>query len=462
MPRISLPIESYDLRSTPASPSRLVNCFAEALPSGSKSPAVLLRAPGAKARTTVGTGPIVAQHAALGHNYIVSGSKLWQIDVNNNAAQLGDIGTPGNVDIDSNDTAVVVVNEPNAYYWDGSAFGQITDPDFTSRGAGDVEFLNNFLLFREPHSGRFFGADLGSATDFDALSFATAEGKPDLLVGLKVDHLQAILFGEETTEIWDNNPTAGAFPFSRSVNGFLELGCFNGRTVAKLDNSVYWLANDYTVRRLEGATPIRVSTHAIEQRISQWTLVGCKATTYTKDGHLFYVLTFPEGTVVYDATTRLWHERQTYGLPNWAWGSAVNFAGKVLVGDTTSNAIAELDPFTYADRGETQRMEWTYQTVYAEQQRAFHDRLEMVFEPGVGLTTGQGSDPEVMLQKSDDGGKTWVSMPNRKLGRIGKYEQRAVWHSLGSARQRVYRAAVSDPVSVTLTDTFVEIRGGRL
>jgi hypothetical protein len=462
MPRLSLPVQSYALRSTPASPSRLVNCFAEKLPEDAKSPSILVRAPGAKARTTVGTGPIIAQHVALGYNFVVSGRKLWQMDVNNNRSLIGDIGVPGNIDIDSNDTSIVIVNEPYAFYWDGTTFGQITDSDFTSRGAADVEFLNNFLLFREPNSGRFFGADLGSATSYEALDFATAEGSPDEMVGLKVDHLQAVAFGETSTEIWENDANAGAFPFIRAVNGFLELGCFNGRTVAKLDNSIFWLANDYTVRRLDGVTPVRVSTHAIEQRIGDWTISAARATTYTQEGHLFYVLSFQEGTVVYDATTGLWHERQTYGEDNWIWSSAVNFDGKVLVGDTTSNAVAELDTSTYADLGGVQRMEFTFQTIYAEQERAYHDRLEMVFEPGVGLTSGQGSDPEVMLEKSDDGGKSWVSLPNRKLGRIGRYEQRVIWHALGSARQRVYRAAVSDPVSVTLADTFVELRGGRL
>ena len=112
--------------------------------------------------------------------------------------------------------------------------------------------------------------------------------------------------------------------------------------------------------------------------------------------------------------------------------------------------------------GAIQRMEWTYQPIYANGQRAFHNRLEMVLETGVGLTTGQGSSPEIMLEYSDDGGQTYVSMPNRSLGAIGKYESRVVWHNLGASRQRVYRASVSDPIKVTLTDTLIEVDGGRL
>ena len=80
----------------------------------------------------------------------------------------------------------------------------------------------------------------------------------------------------------------------------------------------------------------------------------------------------------------------------------------------------------------------------------------------MGLTTGQGSDPKVMLEKSDDGGLTWDALPDRPWGKRGQTERRAVWYSLGSARERVYRASVSDPVPVRVVDTLVEVEGGRL
>ena len=107
-------------------------------------------------------------------------------------------------------------------------------------------------------------------------------------------------------------------------------------------------------------------------------------------------------------------------------------------------------------------MEWTYQTIYANGQRAFHDRLEIGLETGVGLTSGQGVDPKIMLEYSDDGGETWVSLPDKSLGALGKRLVRPVWYNLGSSRERVYRAAVSDPIAITITDTQLEVKGGRL
>jgi hypothetical protein len=127
-----------------------------------------------------------------------------------------------------------------------------------------------------------------------------------------------------------------------------------------------------------------------------------------------------------------------------------------------TNKVGYLDPDTYTEWSNTVRMEWTYQPVYAEQRLAFHDRLEIVLETGVGLTSGQGSAPVMMLDYSNDGGQTWTSLPNKSIGAIGRYDTRVVWNRLGSSRQRVYRASVSDPVKVNLTDTQIECRGGRV
>lgn len=442
-----------------------MNCFIEQLPQDAKSPTLLSRAPGIVDWATIGTGPIYAAIQAFGYLYVVSGTKLYQVDSSGTGTLLGDIGavSSNGVDIDRNTFAIVVVNQPDAYYYDSSTstFGQITDADFTARGASAVEFLDNYLLFLEPDSGRFFGADLNSATSFDALNFATAEAVPDNLIGMKVDHRQVALFGEESVEIWENTGIAG-FPFERAINGFVELGCFNGKSIAKLDQSLVWLANDYTVRRLDGVTPVRISHHGIEQLIQSSTISTANAFSYTQGGHLFYVLSFNEVTVVYDATTQLWHERKSYGYNNWLPSCHASVFGYELVGSSQSGAIGKLDKSTYTEWDTTQIMQWTYQPIYAEGKRAVHDRIEMELEVGVGLTTGQGSDPEMFLEYSDDNGQTYAFLPNKKIGPIGQYRKRVYWQRCGSSRGRVYRAGVSDPVRVNVWDTQIDVRGGRV
>lgn len=463
MSQLSLPISSYRTRATQASTSRLVNCYPEQLPPDAKTPAMLLRAPGVVPWTTVGTGPIAGLHAALGFLFVISGTKLYKVDSAKTATLLGDIGIPRNIDIDSNTSAVVVVNEPLAYYYDGTTFGQITDADFLALGANSVEFLDNFLTFTVPDSDEWACFDLGSATSFDALNFASAEGAPDNLAGHKIDHRQAVLLGLTSTELWDNIGQSG-FPFARAAGGFIEIGCLNGNMALKLDQSVCWPANDYTIRRLEGATAIRISTHAVEQFLTTVTMASGRSYSYTQDGHLFGVFTWPEGTWIFDATTQEWHERQTYALDYWIAGVHTQAFGLELVGDVTSNKIGYLSSSAYDEFGATQRMEWTYQPILPDSRTpAFHDRLDIIAESGVGLTSGQGSIPEIMLDYSDDGGKTWLSMPNREIGRIGDYLHLISWTRLGSSRKpRVFRAAVTDPVQVAIRDTQWTGRGGRI
>ncbi len=462
MARLPLPPHSYQLRSRPASSARLVNCAPEPLPQGAKASFALVRTPGIGTWTTVGTGPIYAMHRAFGYLWVISGAKLYRVDTNLTVTEIGSVGFVSRIDMDHNTTTLVVVNQPNAFYYDTttSTFAQITDVDFTSRGASGVEFLDNFLLFIEPDSGQFFCADVGSATSFDSLNYATAEGAPDNLVGVKVDHRQALLGGEETIEIWELRGGAG-FPFRRAANGFVEIGVANGATMAKQDQSVFWLAPDNTVRRLDGLTPVRISHAGIEQALGDVTIGSGVGFAYAQEGHLYYVLQFPERTFVYDATLKDWHERQSYGHPYWLAWSHEQFAGKELVGDISSNRIGYLSPLIYQDWDSIQRMEWTYQPVYAQGNAAFHDKLEIIAETGVGLISGQGSNPQMMMDVSDDGGRTFEALATMSMGGIGAFRTAIEWGQLGSSYDRVYRGAVSDPVKTVIIDTQLTARGAR-
>jgi hypothetical protein len=357
----------------------------------------------------------------------------------------------GRVSMADNGTLLAIVAGGALYKYDGT-FAQVTDPDYP--GAGSVDFVDGYFTFTEPNSGRFFSSDLYSV-DFDALKFATAEGAPDDLVTHIVDHRQLVLFGKRSTEIWWNSG-ADNFPFERVPQGFLEIGCLGG--VAKIDNGIFWVANDNTVRRLEGITPVRVSTHAVEEAFRRYTSAPY-AFTYTLEGHLVYIVQFDEATWAYDVTTGQWHERESLvdGLSKqWRVCDVATVAGTVYVQDAITGSVGILDPDVFAEWGGTMRAEWTYPAVYKGNQRVFHKRLEIVCETGVGLKAGQGEIPAIVLSWSDDGGRTWTTAPGRNIGAIGDYRHRVEWHRLGSSRDRVYRCLVSDPVRLNVIGTELD------
>jgi Neuraminidase (sialidase) len=79
-------------------------------------------------------------------------------------------------------------------------------------------------------------------------------------------------------------------------------------------------------------------------------------------------------------------------------------------------------------------------------------------EAGAGLTSGQGSDPQIMLDWSDDGGRTWSNELWRSAGKIGEYRHRAIWNRLGRFRRRTLRIRKSDPVKASFLTAFADIR----
>lgn len=118
---------------------------------------------------------------------------------------------------------------------------QITDPDFY--GAVGVGFLDGYFVFNEPNSQRFWVTESYNGLAIDSLAFASAEGSPDNLVTLIVDHREVWLFGVNTVEVWYNAGTPD-FPLARIQGAFNEIGCLAAYSVAKLDNGLFWLGRD--------------------------------------------------------------------------------------------------------------------------------------------------------------------------------------------------------------------------
>jgi hypothetical protein len=456
--RWPLPFHSYRLKSLPASSERLINCYAEPVPGG-KGPTLLRRAPGIVSWWTPSAAAGRGVHTMAGVLYAVVGPTLYSITSAGSATAIGTIGGGKICWMTDNGTQLVIGTDGGTWYVYDTADRQlnpITDDDFTSRGARSAWFVDNYISFTEPSSGRWFISDIAEAEVYDALDFATAEGHPDNLVTHAVDHREVILIGEETSEIYYNSGASG-MPFERSPNGFIEVGGSANQGICKADNSVFWLDNHRVIRRLAGQTPQKVSHFGVDEIIRGFSDVStCFAFSYTFNGHIMAVFRFDDACFVYDITTGEFHERQSYGYDTWNVSGSAEAYGRVFFQNSITGAVGYMDTDTYTEWGGIQRASWTYQPVYKEHDQVGHSSLEIVCETGVGLVTGQGSDPQLTMEISNDGGRTWWTLPTRSLGSQGKYKVRAIWHALGQARDRVYRLSISDPVSLTVFDTQLE------
>lgn len=445
----------------------MVNLFPEIVPEGGKEPAFLQRAPGLTTLLTLGDGTSAVRGLWTfgGNLYAVCGDKLYKIDSAYTVVELGTIANTGPVSMADNGTQLFIAANGPGYIYNTSTdvFAPITDPDFA--GAVTVSYLDGYFVYNEPNSQRIWVTQLLDGTAVDPLDFASSEGDPDNVVAIIADHRELWVYGVNSVEVWYNSGAAD-FPLQRIQGAFNEIGCAAPYSVAKMDNGLFWLAKDARgqgmVYRANGYTGQRISTHAVEWQIQQYAnMSDAIAYTYQQDGHTFYVLVFPSAntTWVYDVATQAWHERA--GWDNGAFtrhrgNCQAFFQGQTILGDFENGKLYVLDLNVYADDDKPQRWLRSWRALppgVNDLKRTAQHTLQLDCQTGVGLATGQGSVPAVMLRWSDDGGHTWSFEHWRQMGGIGQFGYRTLWRRLGMTeklRDRVYEVSGTDPVKIII------------
>lgn len=462
---------SYTSRSVNFDAQRSVNLYPEVDESQQgKSVVALIGTPGLEVFCTLPTSPVRGLWACSnGRFFAVGGNKLYEVGKDSSVTSRGTLDTAsGPVSMADNGTQLCIVDGPNGYIF---KFYDNTLTKVTStawRGSTRVSYQDGYFIFNEPNTGTFYISGLNDGTDINSLDFASAEGNPDNIVGHISDHRELWMFGDSTVEVFFNSGNAD-FPFERIQGAFIEHGCAAPFSIAKLDNSVFWLGKDSRgkgmVYRASGYQPQRISTHAVELAIQSYDDISdAVAYTYQQEGHSFYVINFTGANTswVFDVATGLWHERAyttaegTLGRHRGNYHS-IPF-GDHLVGDYESGKIYRMDLDVYSDAGNPITRMRTAAHVSQDLKYLFWSSFQIDMETGVGPA---GSlEPQAMLQWSDDGGHTWSNEYWVSMGWTGKYKTRALWRRLGRSRDRVFRVIITDAVKVVIIGAVAQIAQG--
>lgn len=442
--------------------------YAEIQPSGAKDQVPVFGCPGLVQFANCGVGPVRGMWNMAGVLYVVSAGTLYSVSKVGVATALGGTITgTGNVSMSDNGTQLCIVNGTNGYIYSVSGgFQLITDPAFNP--ANTVTFFDNYFVFSQTNTNQFFISAPLDGTTYSALDFASAEVNPDYIVAVVNQQENLLLFGQKTVETWYDSGDVN-FPFNRYDGATIERGCIAPLSVIKEDNSVFFLGDDLIFYRLNGVVPVRISTHAIEYAWSLYpTQADATSFSLTWQGHKWIVLNFPSGnaTWVYDIATQLWHERVSFNqsgssMLRWRGNAYCNIYGMQLIGDAFTGQIGRLDENTFTEYGNTIQAYLIAPVIHSDKKRVFCQRFELDVESGVGITTGQGSDPQIMLDWSDDGGRTFSGLQLwQSIGKIGAYRQRLRWLRLGQFRNRVFRVTISDPVRRNIIANNLDIKVG--
>lgn len=456
--KIQFATQSYKSPSLPISAQRLVNMYAEKQPPDAKTDVAVFGWPGLVSFATCGSGPVRGAHKMGGVAYFVSGQRLYSVSSTGVATDLGgNISGSGPVKMDDNGTQLIIVNGTSGYLYSVAlGFVLISDTDF--HASDTVQFFDQRFYLDWKNTNKFFGSDSLDGTSYNALVFASAEARPDNVVAVVLNKQMLLVFGESTIEPWQDIGAAN-MPLERVPGVVIERGLAAPHATAKEDNSVFFLGDDRRYYRLDGLTPVGVSTPALEQEWQGYSTVSdafCFVVPWA--GHKFIILHFPTAntTFCYDIATGLWHERESWDLNGrsygrWRGSCHVSCYGKELIGDSYSGAIGYLSASTYDEFGNTTRALATSPTIHSDRKRVFMSRLEVDIEAGVGIATGQGSDPQWMLRSSKDGGRNFTALQKwRSAGAIGNTRTRLRWLRMGQARERVFELSTSDPVKRTI------------
>lgn len=470
MPPILFCSEAYQSRSLPLSAQTMVNCFVEAEHPDAKSQLPIFGAPGLTLIANCSPGPIRGAYVALSVPYFISGPNFYSLAGNVATLLNGNVKIMGSgpVSIADNGTQICIVNGEQGYIYDllAGTFVQITSTNFFP--ANTVTYFDTYFVFDKKGTNEYFLSNPNDGTTFDPLLFASAETESDIVVGTIVNLELLFIFGQKHIEIWYDVGTAD-FPFALYAGGVITRGCVSPYSIVREDDAVFFLSADGRFYRIQGATPIPISTPPIENLIATASdLTSAFCFTYTLQGHKMVHLTIPSinASLVWDIQSSRWHERESKdangnSLGRWRGNAACQLPNQIFIGDYSTGNVMLLDWNNWTELGNPMVASGTSVPIQSDKKRVFISRLEFDFEQGVGTVSGHGQNPVVLLDISKDGGRTWLPLqPSRSLGKIGQYLARQRFLRLGCAFVFVFRFSISDPVKRVMIQAHADITVG--
>lgn len=412
---------------------KLMNMYVEKSPA-SRQGLILLPRPALKEYDDLGDGPIrgiYQNNGALGGSlFVVAGSTLFK-----DGSAIGTIPGTGRVSIAASASQLLVANGVGLYLTTGFTVVPVVFPD--DAGVSSVAYINGYFLATRADTQRFYWSAVLDGASWDALDYASAERAPDNIVAIWIVSDQLWIFGEKTTEIWVTTGDA-EIPFQRVDGRLFDQGCASADTIAKLDNTIFWVGSDYKVLRGD-SVPLRVSDNAIEEATQGSTILN--GWVYPWQGNLFYALATDTGTLVLNVATNQWHEQASYDRTNWRAACGVTMGSAVIAGDDETGKLWELTYEDYSDDGTEIERRWT----------ALIDKVAYIDNIMLDASAGEepvlGVEPIVECRMSRDQGNTFGPYRQSTLGQKGNYRKRVGWRRWGLVDNEgaVFDFRITDP-----------------
>jgi len=310
---------------------------------------------------------------------------------------------------------------------------------FPANPVPGLVYLDGYV-FAMDSQGQIWQSDNENPSAWGALNFTSAKSEADKGKAI-ARHLNYIVaFKEWTADFFFDAGNATGSVLSINQSAHMEIGCADGNSVQNPEQTLIWMGNvvegGRAIYMLNGLSPTKVSTKAVETFLNASDLTGTYSWLYKIAGHTLYglVLTDQNVTLVYDVTENEWHVWTTSkdniggGEDYFECSFVTQFpfnSGAFYVLDAVNGLVFTLSPTNYVDPFGPIRM------------RIVTDRMDFntfAFKVGSALTIfGDQINDVMQVRHTEDDYNTWSQYRNLNLNL-----QKPCLYQLGRFRRRAY------------------------
>lgn len=464
-------------------PSRTVNLYDVYSKSGKKS--VFLRRFDGYKRVLTLLGNVGRAAFEYGdYLYLVISERVYQIDSSLTINPLGTLSTSsGFVAIAANQRQptpqIIFVDGAQGWIWDGSAFTQITDPNFPANPV-DVVYQNERFIVVSGASDKFYFSAINDGLSWPLINQLRILKEADVCTGCAVLNGILFIFGRVHIEAFNYAPNLSPpyvpdNSFSPNVGAASTASIVISGSIDESGNGcVFFLANTKdgkpSIMKLTGTSLVKLSTAEVEEELQLYpSLLDFRGDTYTEGGHTFYQLssTANDHTWVYDDTTSIFFEKEMLNGSRFQGQAYVYFNNRTYMLGYDTNYLYEVrhEYFNY-DGQAVRRYRITPILSEKNYQRILRGRLKIDAKQSVGLflppdnLPGEipipDNSPVIKLYISGDGGATYTYYDEAPLAPIGQYNWYTIFRKLGVGMSNVFRLENSNNIDFNLYGASLE------
>ncbi|MBL4891462.1 MAG: hypothetical protein JKX91_06505 [Rhizobiaceae bacterium] len=452
-----------------------MNYIPEAHQTGSTK-ALLVPWPGSKTFSTI-TGANPRGIRQLGSvTYKISDTTLYSVDSLGTETSIGTIAGTQRCVLRDDGTNLIITTGSKWYQYDTSTpiLTEFSPPTLSTglvvSAGNSVDFLNGFAIY-DVSDGKFMMSDFGDPDSIQSNNFATAESSPDDLKVVFVFNERAYLMGSRSIETWiiaTGNP-----PLKKLQNGTMPVGLKDIHSVAASQNYVYFRGDDGWVYRFSSTQAINITSGFAANAFENFADDTAESYIVEIQGGTFYVISFTQNNRTFVFSER--NHGLSPGVDDWFELSSgtdqdlyigamyTKAFNKHLIEKKGSGDILELDIDTYTDDGSTIVRVRETPPIHGgllgkEGARLEMSWFEVIIKKGVGIASGQGSDPRIYIQGTFDGANSYSNQEEIEIGRTGDAMIKVKWYHTESFYEAAFRITGYDPVFYSIKGASIGIK----